>query len=395
MGAPTTGTTGLGSPQDDLQNHTRILRQLKETTEVAQRQRGDTSNSFVKLGELLNTLAFKYTNNQLSFNGSTSSASGSVTVTDSISGAGTVASPLQLVNDSASPGNSHYYGTNGAGTKGWFTLSAGGSLTVTDGTHSVAAVTNLTFSGATVSGASPNATVTISGGGGGGGAPSTVPDLVFWFQSDVSAAHFTTGNNVPALQNSNPFLLSYTPTASALGASVSATLLNSLPVCTFPGTADSTYIFPGSSINGPRLPFCTVFVVFKPAVLSTQVVINGAAGGSLGFYMDATGHMSFVVTSVSVVGSSSFAMSAGTWYQANGTYNSVTGVFAFRVAQAAAGGGTAIHAVTGNTGGVGADNSGGSPMNADCAEIIVYNRVLTPTEITTVIEPYLHTKWGV
>jgi hypothetical protein len=44
--------------------------------------------------------------------------------------------------------------------------SGGGSLTVTDGTHTVTGTTTLTFSGATVSGTSPNATATISGGGG-------------------------------------------------------------------------------------------------------------------------------------------------------------------------------------------------------------------------------------
>lgn len=238
-------------------------------------------------------------------------------------------------------------------------------------------------------------TAAANGSGGGGGVPSGINDLIFWWQSDASAAHITTGNNVPALQNSNPFLVSYTPTALSFGATVSATPLNALPVCTFPGSTSSTYLFPGTgSANGPVLQKATVFTVFKPSVLATMVVINGSAGGSLGFYMDASGHMSFVVTSIAVVGSSSFAMSAGTWYQTNGTYDSASGVFAFRVAQTAAGGGTSAHAVSGTTGGVGSDNGGGSPMNADCAEIIVYNRVLSPTEITTV-EAYLNAKWGV
>lgn len=42
----------------------------------------------------------------------------------------------------------------------------GGSLTVTDGTHAVENVNLLTVSGATVGGASPNATLTVTGGGG-------------------------------------------------------------------------------------------------------------------------------------------------------------------------------------------------------------------------------------
>lgn len=47
-----------------------------------------------------------------------------VNVTNSVAGVGTVGSPLQLVNDAAAPGNSQYYGTNGAGVKGFFALPA-------------------------------------------------------------------------------------------------------------------------------------------------------------------------------------------------------------------------------------------------------------------------------
>jgi hypothetical protein len=53
---------------------------------------------------------------------------------------------------------------------GGSTVSSGGGgssgVTVTDGTHTVAGATQVTFSGATVSGTTPNATVTVSGGGG-------------------------------------------------------------------------------------------------------------------------------------------------------------------------------------------------------------------------------------
>jgi hypothetical protein len=43
-------------------------------------------------------------------------------------------------------------------------LASGGSLTITDGTHSVTPTTTITFNGATVSGTTPNGIVTISGG---------------------------------------------------------------------------------------------------------------------------------------------------------------------------------------------------------------------------------------
>ena len=131
MGAPTTGTTGLGSPQDNLQNHTRMLRQFKETTEVAQRQRGDPNSSFVKLGELLATGVFRYVNAQLSYISQGGGGSGTVVTTDSVTGNGSSGTPIELVNDNATPGNSYYYGTNSSGVKGWNTLAGAGLGTVT------------------------------------------------------------------------------------------------------------------------------------------------------------------------------------------------------------------------------------------------------------------------
>ena len=51
----------------------------------------------------------------------------------SLTGGGTLTAnlTLELVNDSSSPGNSHFYGTDGSGAKGWYALSAFGGGTVT------------------------------------------------------------------------------------------------------------------------------------------------------------------------------------------------------------------------------------------------------------------------
>lgn len=58
-------------------------------------------------------------------------------VIDSITGAGTVGSPLQLSGDAASPGNSFYYGTNAAGTKGWYSSEAGANPSASVGLSAV------------------------------------------------------------------------------------------------------------------------------------------------------------------------------------------------------------------------------------------------------------------
>lgn len=60
---------------------------------------------------------------------------GSYTFTDSVyENAGTV----NLLNDSAAPGNDYFYGTDGTGTKGWFALPSGSSPIIEDATPSFA-----------------------------------------------------------------------------------------------------------------------------------------------------------------------------------------------------------------------------------------------------------------
>lgn len=57
-----------------------------------------------------------------------SSAGSTITITgvNSVAGGGDLSAnrTLQLVNDSATPGNNYYYGTNGSGTKGWFAITS-------------------------------------------------------------------------------------------------------------------------------------------------------------------------------------------------------------------------------------------------------------------------------
>jgi hypothetical protein len=43
-----------------------------------------------------------------------------------------IADALELVNDAATPGNDKYYGTNGAGAKGWFAIATGGANQLSD-----------------------------------------------------------------------------------------------------------------------------------------------------------------------------------------------------------------------------------------------------------------------
>ena len=57
------------------------------------------------------------------------------TTNSSLSGGGSLSSSLtlQLVNDSASPGNDKVYGTDSSGTKGWYNAATGGGITALTG----------------------------------------------------------------------------------------------------------------------------------------------------------------------------------------------------------------------------------------------------------------------
>lgn len=160
--------------QNPSSNNTVVVQnQLKESVETAQRLRGDPMDSFVRVSELTQGGLWQLVNGVLVPSTAITKAGAALVVADSITGVGTTASPLQLSGDAASPGNSMQYGTNVSGTKGWYAQPAGSSITVKDGSTTITGANTVTFSGAIVSGSTPNATVTIAGGG---GSANVTPD---------------------------------------------------------------------------------------------------------------------------------------------------------------------------------------------------------------------------
>jgi hypothetical protein len=123
------GPTAIRAPTLDLKNHQTILTQLKETTETASRQRGNPLQSYVKLGELVDAGIVDYLGGTVS-PGKNIGGGGisSVTTADSIQGDGSAGSPIELVGDAASPGNNKYFGTNGSGSKGYFSFPAAANV---------------------------------------------------------------------------------------------------------------------------------------------------------------------------------------------------------------------------------------------------------------------------
>lgn len=83
------------------------------------------------------------------------------------------ASGVKLNGDSATPGNSKYYGTNSSGTKGFFDLPGGGGGSITvetqSGTPLVTGVTTIKVSDGTLTDDGGGVVSIVTGGGGGGG----------------------------------------------------------------------------------------------------------------------------------------------------------------------------------------------------------------------------------
>lgn len=310
---------------------------------------------------------------------------------------GSVSVPAGSISDSAlvpqagvTPGTYGGITVNAQGIITAITGGGGGSVSVTDGTHTVSPASSIAFSGATVSGATPNATVTINQGGGGIGVPGTISNLCYWFQGDVLTAG---GSFYPILLNETPGLANYSGGIISAAEITVSTTLNSKNVASFASSAE--YILPGT---GPTLAACTIFAVFNPATLSgNPSIFGGSSPGQLEMYITSGNQIGLVVQSVAIISNSTTTLAANTWVQANMTYSGTA--WAFRIAQAAAGSGTgASRPASSGSGGIFCASNGsggaGSPLTGQLAELCVYNRVLTGPEIASV-EAYLHTKWNV
>lgn len=276
---------------------------------------------------------------------------------------------------------------------------AGGSITITDGTNTVAGATSVAFVGATVSGSTPSAIVTVTGGGGGGGIPSTIPDLQLWWESDDILG--TSGFSIAKLRERTPWITgalagpANTATANAL-AVIDATPLNSLPILNWAATGQ-VY-----TINSPFVAGSngyTIFIVARMSASANRALLGGTSGG-IALYIDlsATNKLGLVETAIAVIATATLPWTSGVAFQANASYDNVTGDWEFRQGGAPNGSGTATAGLgtTGAVSWIGADNSAASVnlTNGSIAAIIQYNRVLSPTE-KAVMEAYILAKWGV
>lgn len=250
--------------------------------------------------------------------------------------------------------------------------------------------------GITIAGnlASPFATISATGGSGGGvptaTAPSKISDLMIWV--DASLLAMPAAATVLALPSPDPYRFNWAATADAglsSSAAVGATL-NSLPTLQLVGNSNGNFATSDNFIPVSG----TLFAVVNPTsgdLCSGKLVTN-----AINFeYSSANHNWGLARDSVAAVGSSSVnSAPAGTWKQFNCVWTPTT--WAFRVSQTADTSGAGTGTVTNATNALFYQGStiGTNDFNGVIAELIMYARALTLTEIQSV-EAYLHTKWGV
>jgi len=389
--------------------------------DVGLRNTRDYQHGWIRVSDLIGLgLATLINGDQLT--ATVSSGSGTVSVSDSITGTGASATPLLLQGDASAPGNSFYYGTNGSGTKGWYALpTSGGTVTsVGFADASTTSIYTITGSPVTTSGTltqtltTQTANTVFAGPASGGAAqptfraltsadlpapavPGTIPDLRLWWETDNILA--AVGFSIYALQERTPWVGGLAATYSTTPWTVSSTTINSLPTAKTSAANQGGY-----PLTTPfNLPGgCTMFIVINPGSGATpeQAVIGGQVN-CVALSINTSGGVNKVTIingSSAIIGSCTTVWSVGTPFQCNVTYNAVTGAYAFRQAQTAAGSGSGSTGAgaSGKCQWIGADNAVGTAnlVTASIAALIVYNRVLSGTEITNV-ENYLHAKWGV
>lgn len=278
-------------------NTVMVQQQMKQSIETAQRLRGDPGDSYVRVSELTQGGLWNLVNGVL-VPGAIASPSVSIVVADSITGSGTTASPAQLSGDSASPGNSMLYGTNGSGTKGWYAQGAGGSSTLAGLSDvSLSSPSNgqvLTY----VTSASKWENQTPSGGG---GSANITPDThasspTAWDDEfeygatlDTSGAR-RSGANAWAVQNvlssSNAIVSGALALSSSLGTGVNNNVVYTQSLT----GVSSTWAFAMKHLSADTTTFCGIWLGF----------VTTGKGYYFGFYSGSI----YILTATTYIGTS-------------------------------------------------------------------------------------------
>jgi hypothetical protein len=221
--------------------------------------------------------------------------------------------------------------------------------------------------------------------------PETIGGLSWWGETSL-LAQTTTGDSITFMPTPDPgrYPAQITAVYSGTSGTLSSGTLNGLKTMTVGASSAVAY----GCLQPIILTQATIFAVVKPPGTIVQGAIIAGAASCLGLLITSGGNLQLGKYTVTGLGNSTGTVTGGSWSQVNATYNSSSGAVAYRINKVAAGTATSVQTITGQTSSVWCAPGNTLQLPADVAEILVYNRVLTAGEITSV-ENYLTAKWGV
>lgn len=219
--------------------------------------------------------------------------------------------------------------------------------------------------------------------------PPVADGLVLYY--DANMYGFATGSSVGSIIDLAGN--GHHADAQSTGATFQTNQLNGRAALSFPGTSVGKYILE----NGFSAPNITVFAVASVAGSPSGTVSGDVGSFRLVFRPSGSGVVGNIQSAnVTDIGYSTTVIPLNTFVQMNVTLSGV-GAWAFRTNRAASGSGTsggAMPSASSNLFGWSSIGGGTDFFSGKIAEFIVYNRVLTPTEIASV-EAFLFAKYGV
>lgn len=189
-------------------------------------------------------------------------------------------------------------------------------------------------------------------------------------------ANFQGGTNGTAVASLTDYSGNNNTATASTGATYNTNQINGKAAWTWSGNSNQNY----SLVSGLPAGNFTIFFEFLYNSATGFAIMSGGTSAPAGLVVSqTTNQLRIYVNGGATICQSSTTLVNGTAYQANITYNSSTGVCAFRVNEAAAGGATSVTS-PGSFTSVGfavGDGTNGQVV----AQILYYNVVLTASEI--------------
>lgn len=227
--------------------------------------------------------------------------------------------------------------------------------------------------------------------------PASLTGLIGWYDAQNSGSITQSSGLVSQWNDLSTIANNVSQATSANQPTYGATSFNSKPGIRFFATGSSNFLqssaLPVASIND-----CTVFVVFNIATIAGYSTLYALGGSGDEFDIavrQTTPNFAILYSSNTTPNEADSSISLSTATNYYGCWQRSSGTTSFRINGSADATTTAqanniTIAVSSTL--IGGDNAG-EPFDGTIAEVIVYNRALTVTEIGQV-ETYIKSRWG-